>query len=151
MAGIEAIEAYLSGLLGNLAPGARSLLARLIARRLRDSQAKRIAAQQNPDGSAFAPRKPRLRKQKGALRRTMFAKMRQAKYLKAQSSADSAIVTFTGQVQRIANVHQFGLRDRVENRSGSPTVKYAARELLGITQDEQKMIGDMVLEHLAKS
>jgi phage virion morphogenesis protein len=67
----------------------------------------------NPDGTAFAPRKPQMRAQKGRLRRQMFTKLRQAKWLKTEVSPDSAAVQFVGQVERIAAVHQYGLRDKV--------------------------------------
>lgn len=148
MSGLEALEAHLSGLLSAIEPKSRSALARDIAKRLRASQAARIAAQQNPDGTPFAPRKPRLRKGKGVLRKTMFSKLRTAKYFKAQSSADSASLTFTNANQRLASVHQFGLRDRVERRG--PSAKYPARQLLGLTKDEVVLIGAMVLDHLSK-
>ena len=44
---------------------------------MRDSQQQRD--QLNPDGAAFAPRKPQMRAQKGRLRRQMFTMPRQAK------------------------------------------------------------------------
>lgn len=143
------LENFAGGLLERMAAGERRKLARRLAMQIRSSQGKRIAAQQNPDGSAYAPRKPsRLRQKKGAIRRQMFSKLRTAKWLKIQSSADAAVVAFAGRVQRIAQVHQYGLRDKVDQRGG-PTVTYAARQLLGLTATEIEAIGDAVIAHLA--
>jgi phage virion morphogenesis protein len=141
----DAIEARLSALIATLEPSERRAMAKDIARRLRESQARRIAAQQNPDGSAYEPRKPRLRKKKGAMRRTMFAKLRTAKYLKVEATPDSAAVTFADNVQRIARVHQYGLRDRV----GRLTVKYTERQLLGFTDSEVDLVERMVTAHIS--
>ncbi|WP_130835434.1 phage virion morphogenesis protein [[Erwinia] mediterraneensis] len=44
--------------------------------------------------------------------------------------ANSAEVAFTRDVQRIARVHHYGLRDRVSR--GGKDVRYAARPLLGV-------------------
>nr|WP_239168394.1 phage virion morphogenesis protein [Chromobacterium violaceum] len=65
---IARLDAELGALLQKMEPAARRGLARDIARQLRQSQQKRIAAQQNPDGSAFTPRKPQLRKARCAAR-----------------------------------------------------------------------------------
>lgn len=142
------LESFAAGLISRLQPAARRTLARELARQLRDSQSKRIAAQQNPDGSPYEPRKPRLRARKGRVRRAMFTKLRTARWMKAQSSPDAAVVSFVGQVQHMASVHQFGLRDRV-NRLGGPEVQYPARRLLGFTDADVESIADVVLRHLA--
>ena len=147
---IARLDAELGALLQKIEPAARRGLARDIARQLRQSQQKRIAAQQNPDGSAFAPRKPQLREKKGALRRQMFAKLRTAKWLKVEASATGAAVAFAAQVERIARVHQYGLRDRFSPRIARD-VEYPARELLGFCQDDIERVRDGVLLHLTKS
>lgn len=147
------LEAWCAGLLESLQPAQRRALAREMARRLRESQAKRIAAQLNPDGSAFEPRKTQARSKRGAIRRKMFTKMRTAKWMKTESSPDSAVVTFAAGVQAMAKVHQFGLRDRVSRRRDSgkgPEVTYPARQLLGISQHDVDMVGSLMLDHLAK-
>lgn len=127
---LVALEDWVEPLLAKLGPAKRRELARVIARDLRRSQAKRIAAQLNPDGSRYVPRKPQLRDRAGSIRRAMFGKIRQAKHLKASGSADEASVGFVGRVARIASVHQFGLTDRVE--AGGALHAYPARRLLGI-------------------
>ncbi len=143
---LNALEDWAGALLAKLQPTERRKLNQTLARELRRSQQQRIAAQQNPDGSAYAPRKPRknLRRQ-GRIK--MFAKLRQAKHLKLQSDADSIAVGFLGNSARIARVHQFGLNDRPERKG--PEIRYARRELLGFTEAELDMIRDRLLHHLA--
>lgn len=147
---LDQLEAHFSGLIHNLEAPTRRQLARTIAQRLRDSQSQRIGLQRNPDGTAYEPRKPqlRLRNKKGRLRRTMFAKLKQAKYLKASTSSSGAVVSFIGQVEAIARVHQYGLRDKV-NRRRNLEVQYAQRRLLGISKADEEMIRDLVIDHLA--
>lgn len=147
MSVIDPIEARFGALVASLAPAARAVLAKRIAKLVKGRQSTRIADQQNPDGSAFEPRKPQLRNQKKNLRAGMFAKLRTATYLKSSGNADGAIVSFSRDVQRIARVHQLGLRDKV-NRLGKEA-DYPKRELLGITTEEELAITHLVTEHLA--
>src|SRR5690606_1663008 len=118
------------------------------ARGLRRNQAQRIAQQQNPDGSAFEPRKPRLREKKGRIRRTaMFGKLRTAKFMRVKYNPDSAGVEFAARVQRIARVHQDGGSDRV-SRNG-PRVRYPQRQLLGFSREDLRLIQNLLVNHLA--
>ncbi|MFY9328498.1 MAG: phage virion morphogenesis protein [Georgfuchsia sp.] len=144
------LDAWCNGLIARLAPPARRALARELARRLRESQSARIAAQQNPDGSAYAPRKvqTKARLKRGAVRRKMFTKIRTAKWLKLEATPERAVIAFTGQVQRMAQVHQYGLRDRVSRRS-KLEVKYPERKLLGFTAADVDLVGELMLDHLA--
>jgi len=143
---LNALEDWAGALLTKLQPTERRKLNQTIARELRRSQQRRIAAQQNPDGSAYAPRKPRKGLRRGG-RIKMFAKLRQAKHLKLRSDADSIALGITGRAGRIARTHQYGLTDRPE-RNG-PEIRYARRELLGLTAAELDMIRDRLLHHLA--
>lgn len=52
------LEAWLGGLMAGFSPSQRAKATRAIASLVRARQAQRIAAQKNPDGSRFAPRKP---------------------------------------------------------------------------------------------
>ena len=56
---LEALETWAAVLLDRLEPGERSKLTRSIGQELRRSQQKRVIAQENPDGSKYAPRKNR--------------------------------------------------------------------------------------------
>lgn len=144
---LEALETWAAPLLERLEPGARKKLARDIARELRKRQAARIKRQENPNGSPFEPRKPQARAQSGSIRRNvMFAKIRQAKFLKGRGQGDSARVGFAGRVARIARVHQYGLRDSVE-RNG-PSYNYPERELIGYSDEDRAVIRDMILDRL---
>lgn len=146
---LEALEDWAGVLLARLEPGERSKLARTIGQELRRSQQKRVVAQQNPDGSKFAPRKQRsLRGKQGRIRRklAMFKKLRTASYLKVRGDSNAVTVGFTGRIARIARVHQYGLKDRAER--GAPDVRYDQREVLGFTQSDIDLIRDSLLTHL---
>lgn len=140
---------WLTPLISRIEPAQRGKLARSVAQQLRRNQQQRIVAQRNPDGSAFAPRKPReLRGKLGRIKRKakMFTKLRTVRYVKASGSASAATVSFAGRIARIARVHQYGLRDRAER--GAPYVQYAQRQLLGLTAAEREFVRDQVLQHL---
>lgn len=145
---LDQIDAFARGLLEGLSPARRRALASAIASRLRISQALRIASQRNPDGTAYAPRKPQKRIKKGRIRRTMFARMRLNRFLKAKATPTSASVEFTGRTERIARVHQFGLRDRV-NRIRNLTVQYPERQILGFSDADLRMIESLVIDTLS--
>jgi phage virion morphogenesis protein len=146
---LDALEDWAGALLTRLQPAERRRLTRAVATALRRNQQQRIAAQRNPDGSAYEPRKPQkdLRGKTGRVRRKMFTKLRTAKYLRTQADADSAGVAFVGRVGRLAGVHQRGETDEV--MKGGPKVRYPARQLLGFTEQDTEMIRDALLSHLA--
>ncbi len=147
MTDLAAVEQLASALLRSVAPPARRKILTAIARDIRRSQSDRIAAQKQPDGSAFAPRRPKPKK-KGKLRqRRMFSKIRLAKHLLAQANADEATIGFTGKASRVARIHQLGLDDAPA--PGMRKVRYARRVLLGFTHAELEGALDMVLEAVA--
>ena len=135
MAELQKVDDWLSALLANLEPAARSRMVRQLAQELRRTQQQNIRMQRNPDGSSYEPRKVPARSKKGRIKRQMFAKLRTTKYLKTAASADSANVQFEGKVQRIARVHHYGLRDRVSRKG--PEIRYAERKLLGLNGFEK--------------
>lgn len=155
MSELDALDTWAGSLLAQLSAQGRRAAMIDIARELRRSQQKRIASQKNPDGSAYAPRKPRLkpdgalRDKRGRIKRAaMFAKLRTAHFLKTEADSAGLAVGFDGRVSRVARVHQFGEIDRVAPRGVS--YKYPARALLGFTVDERELIRDMLLKHLTK-
>ncbi|WP_298667066.1 phage virion morphogenesis protein [uncultured Haemophilus sp.] len=151
MATVEEIQAKLTALINNLSPQARRQLARNIGQALRKNQQARIARQENPDGTAFEPRKPRKEfgKKKGRIKRkAMFAKLRTARYFKIQSNANEVTVGFNGSSATIANVHQYGLTGIVD-RTKNIKAQYAQRELLGFSQSDLDVIEDLILEQLS--
>lgn len=142
---LEALEDWAAGL---LEPASRNKLARSVGQALRRSQQQRIIAQQNPDGSKYAPRKQRsLRGKQGRVRRKvrMFQKLRTASFLKVQGDGNAISVGFTGRVARIARVHQYGLKDRAER--GAPETKYEQRGLLGFSELDYDLIRDSLLTY----
>ncbi|WP_447555694.1 phage virion morphogenesis protein [Vreelandella sp. EE22] len=143
---LQPLESWLTPLIDKLTPKDRRVLARNVARDLRVSNRERIKAQTNPDGTPFEPR-TELRGRRGQVRRkAMFTRLRTAKHLRIKTSADEAAVQFTGRVAKIARVHHYGLRDRVER--GGPMHQYARRELVGITATDRNRIANSVLHHL---
>ncbi|WP_077175212.1 phage virion morphogenesis protein [Yersinia proxima] len=147
---LKPFDDALAGLIASLTPKARKALAVTIAKRLRASQQQRIKRQQAPDGTPYAARKsqPSLRKPKGRIKREMFAKLRTARYMKASSSPDEAVVEFAGRVERMARVHHFGLRDRPNVHSKD--VQYDERPLLGFTLQDRELIENAVFACLTK-
>lgn len=148
---LQRLEDWVAPLLARLSAPERRALARTVARELRKSNAASMRDQQAPDGTAWTPRKNKLRDQRGAIRakakaQAMFVKMRAAKYLQARGTPDEAVVQFAGRADRIARVHHFGLRDRV--KSGGPEYDYPARPLLGITEEQLVRIRDLLLSGL---
>ena len=151
MATVEEVQAKLTALINNLSPQARRQLARNIGQALRKSQQDRIARQENPDGTAFEPRKPRKEfgKKKGRIKRkAMFAKLRTARYFKIQSNANEVSVGFNGSSAMIAKVHQYGLMSS-PSKTKDFKVLYAQRELLGFSQSDLDVIEDLVLAQLS--
>ncbi|HHX4815728.1 TPA: phage virion morphogenesis protein [Yersinia enterocolitica] len=146
---LKPFDDALAGLIANLSPKARKALAVTVAKRLRASQQQRIKRQQAPDGTPYATRKSQpLRKPKGRIKNEMFAKLRTARYIKANSSPDEAVVEFAGRVERIARVHHFGLRDRPNVHSKD--VLYDERPLLGFSQQDIAIVENAVMESLSK-
>jgi phage virion morphogenesis protein len=151
MSTVEEVQAKLTALINNLSPQARRQLARNIGQALRKNQQARIARQENPDGTAFEPRKPRKEfgKKKGRIKRkAMFAKLRTARYFKIQSNANEVSVGFNGSSSMIAKVHQYGLMSS-PSKTKDFKVRYAQRELLGFSQSDLDIIEDLVIEQLS--
>ncbi|HHQ4650252.1 TPA: phage virion morphogenesis protein [Aeromonas hydrophila] len=145
---LSLLTQWADGLLASMEPAARRQLAGEMARTLRASQAQRIRANLQPDGSPMAPRKPlkKLAKKRGAARRKMFQRLVSPRWLKATSTEHQALVEFVGSANRLATIHQYGLKDRIKGRE----IRYPARELLGITHQEVEQLEERLLAHLTK-
>jgi phage virion morphogenesis protein len=150
MSEFKPFEDKLTGLIASLSPAARRKMTAEIAKQLRVSQQQRIKRQQAPDGTPYAARKLQpVKGKKGRVKREMFTKLRTNRYMKAKGTNDAAVVEFTGRVQRMARVHQEGLRDK-PNRY-SEAVHYEARPLLGFNREDENVIEDIVVKILTKS
>lgn len=148
MAELHEVDAWLDALLAQLEPSARKRMLREVARDVRRIQQTNITAQRAPDGTAWEPRRATARTKPGRIRRKMFAKLKTTKYLKAQASADQAEIAFAPAVQKLARVHHYGLRDRV-NRRGT-MVKYSERPLLGVNNEVESSVRDTLLRWLTE-
>ena len=143
---LSRLENWVEPLLQQITPAARKRLAKKIGTQLRRSQQQRIKAQQNPDGTRYAPR--RAQQKSGAInRKAMFIKLKRAKYFKVKANADKLSVGFFGRVAIIAQVHQQGLRDKAHKNARS--IRYKKRELLGFTARDKDLILDGLLDHLS--
>lgn len=144
---LKPFDDQLAGLIAGLSASRRRQMAAEIAKRLRTSQQQRIKRQQAPDGTPYAARKRQpVRSKKGRVKREMFAKLRTHRYMKAKGTADEALVEFAGRVQRIARVHQEGLRDRPNRHSRD--VQYEARPLLGFGDVDRQIVEDVIISRL---
>lgn len=150
MSELQLVNDRLDALINSLSAPARKEMARSIGRKLRASQQQNIKRQQAPDGTPFKPRKAQpVRSKKGRIKREMFAKLRTAKYMKTQASPNEAVIEFAGNVQRMARVHHYGLRDR-PSRKGKE-VQYEARPLMGLSDDDYQIIEGIIISALAQS
>lgn len=145
---LQQLSDWLVPLISKLQPSQRLRLASEVAKEVRKVNQANMAAQQGPDGSAWEPRKNRMRDARGRLRQgKMFPKLRTARHLKAKGFQNEAVVQFVGRAARLAAIHHRGLRDRVS--PGGAEYKYPARELLGISDRTIEALRDMVLDHLS--
>jgi phage virion morphogenesis protein len=144
MSEFKPFDEKLNCLIAALSPVSRRKLAGEIAKELRKSQQQRIKLQKAPNGSPYQARKRQpLRAKTGRIKRAMFQKLRTSRYMKATGRENSAVVEFTGKVQRIAQIHQYGLKDR-PNTHGKE-VQYAERPLLGFSFEDEILIRDLVI------
>ncbi|HDR2514552.1 phage virion morphogenesis protein [Enterobacter ludwigii] len=147
MSDFKPFDDKLAGLLASLSPAGRRKLAGEIAKELRKSQQQRIKQQKAPDGSPYQARKRQpLRAKTGRVKRAMFQKLRTSRYMKATGRANSAVVEFTGKVQRIARVHQYGLKDRPNEHAKD--VQYEERQLLGFNPIDKIILEQIIFKHL---
>ncbi|EKS7201775.1 phage virion morphogenesis protein [Enterobacter ludwigii] len=149
MSDFKPFDDKLAGLLASLSPAGRRKLAGEIAKELRKSQQQRIKQQKAPDGSPYQARKRQpLRAKTGRIKRAMFQKLRASRYMKATGRENSAVVEFTGKVQRIARVHQYGLKDRPNTHAKD--VQYPERQLLGFSREVKQLVETLIIKHLTR-
>lgn len=149
MSDFKPFDDRLNGLIAALSPAARRKLAGEIAKELRKAQQQRIKQQKAPDGSPYQARKRQpLRSKTGRIKRAMFQKLRTSRYMKATGRENSAVVEFTGKVQRIARVHQYGLKDQPTPHAKE--VQYPERQLLGFDSVAIQLIEERILIALRK-
>ncbi|CAN5695550.1 phage virion morphogenesis protein [soil metagenome] len=89
----------------------------------------------------------KFRRQGRIRRNAMFRKLRNGRNLRSDASDIEAWIGFSGRAAEIAGVHQEGLMDRPAAKARP--VRYAKRQLLGLTPAERSRALDLLLEHLA--
>lgn len=154
LTGLVELERIASGLVAGLSGQEVRRLRRRFGQLIRQRQAARIAAQRNPDGSAYASRKNRgtgkARSKKGAIRRgAMFKRLRQREFLQMGIESEEIWVGFSGHASKIAGVHQDGDFDR-PNKNAMP-MRYPRRILLGLTDAERDALMDMLMAHIQQA
>ena len=77
----------------------------------------------------------------------MFAKLVKPAWFKATATANEATVEFTGSDNRLATIHHFGLRDKINGKE----LQYPERQLIGITDADIDRIEDSLLKSLTAS
>lgn len=147
---LHEIADWLNALLTQASPAQVRVINRRVGYELRRSQAQRIAAQRNPDGTAYVPRakSKNLRAKKGSVRkRAMFARLRTLRFFKVSATADDLAVAFRGRTGAIATRHQYG--DQHTSEKTGRAIVTPKRELLGLTDAEMEMLIDAYLRHLS--
>ncbi|MCS2172358.1 phage virion morphogenesis protein [Scandinavium sp. TWS1a] len=139
----------LAGLIAALSPANRRRMAADIAKTLRTRQQRRIKTQKAPDGTPYAARKRQpVRAKKGRVKREMFMKLRTNRFMKATGRDDVAVVEFTGKVQRMAKVHQYGLKDRPSLQAKE--TQYPKRILLGFTHEDIDIVSNTIINYISE-
>lgn len=154
---IAELEPFLAAYLNKLGPAQRKRVLRKVGEETRRINAKRIAANVDPDGAAMESRKPRkrMKDRKGRIKRMgkMFPKIRLARILKVHATEDEAEVGFkAGTDSRIGSVHQYGEVDSVGRTKGGQVVKtkYPARRLLGFGAEDIEIITRAAMDMLER-
>lgn len=146
---IEQVKTAFDSLLNNVSKPRRRLMYQQIGRELARSQRRRIKAQQNPDGTAYEPRKKPKKKVKSKVKAgKMFDKISQPKFMRLRYENEGVSLGYEGGNAVIARIHQEGLMGRVQ-KDWHLKVKYASRQLLGFTQDDLKMIESYVIRAIS--
>ncbi|HEX8583060.1 MAG TPA: phage virion morphogenesis protein [Allosphingosinicella sp.] len=87
-------------------------------------------------------------RRKGSIRRAaMFRRLRNGRFLRSGVTDREAWVGFSGRVAQIARIHQDGGRDRPSQ--GTREVRYARRQLIGLTDADRARILDSLLDHIS--
>lgn len=141
---IDQLQQQLAGL---LTPAKQTQLVRQIAKQQRRQIQKRITAQQNPDDSEWEPRKPRkLRSKQGRIRKKkkLLTGFRQIKHIKISTTSQAGKIGFTKRASQIARIHQQGKEVRLGKHG--PNYKYPVRQLVGISDEDITLIGELFTE-----
>lgn len=144
----QSLNEWLAPLVEKLGISQRKRLLHALKRYLLNTNQQRIKAQTNPDGSPFSPRRAAaqakgLRNKRGP----MFSKLRTTRHLRSSTNAQQTTVGFKGRNSYIARQHQEGITDT----SGKYPIQTLKRQLLGITENDEQNILDIVFTHISEN
>ncbi len=143
----DRLDDWLRSALAILEPRVRTTLFRKIGLELRRRNRARIA---NQVGANNTPWKPRKLDGRGRVRSTakMLQGFRDLRRMALNSDASGFSLGFGGFGARLAEVHHFGLVDSVQ--PGGPRVKYAARPLIDLPDDDVAYVRQALIDELTK-
>jgi phage virion morphogenesis protein len=122
---------WVRGIAETMSPAKRRQVARKIGIELRKANQSRTAAQSDADGNAFvAPLQ--------AKNNPMFREITAARYFQVKATDSQVAIGFGGNAGRIARIHQEGQLSEI--RPGSRKYPYPVRTLLGINDDDERLI-----------
>lgn len=137
------LESWVALTIARLQPAEQRKLLRKVGQDLRRVNRQRMAAQTDPDGTAWEPRKEYGRTRRGRPKQ-MMRKLRQAKRLRVEVSDSLIRIGWRGHDSYLASVHHFGLTQRLQ----FGLAHYPERPLLGITEGDEQMIRTSLLQHV---
>ena len=137
------LASWIQPSIDRLTPAEQRKLLRKIGQDLRRVNRERMAAQTDPDGTAWEPRKEYGRTRRGRPKQ-MMRKLRQAKRLRVEVGDSLIRIGWRGHDSYLASVHHFGLTQRLQ----FGMAHYPERPLLGITEGDAAMIQESLLRHL---
>lgn len=122
---------WVRGIAETMSPAKRRQVARKIGIELRKANQSRTAAQSDADGNAFiAPLQ--------AKNNPMFREITNARHFQVKPTDSQVAIGFGGNAGRIARIHQEGQLSEI--RPGSRKYPYPVRTLLGINDDDERLI-----------
>ncbi|RRO12064.1 phage virion morphogenesis protein [Pectobacterium aquaticum] len=74
----------------------------------------------------------------------MFRKLRTIRFLRTETSPNSAAVGFSGKAAQIARIHQFGEMDDISDSH----VRYPVRQLLGLTPSDLDWLAETITDFI---
>ncbi len=134
----------LSPLFKALSPESQTFAQKEIARYLRRSMVRRLRQQQDINNKSFTPR---IRRDEN---RKMLQGFARPNRLLTRYHSAGFEVGYAGGFGKRARIHNLGLHDRIMNRFGKMSdAKYAAREWVGVSEDDIAAINLILARHLS--
>lgn len=143
MSDFAALGTWLQPLLQQLSPQKQAQMMRRVAIELRKRNQQRTRSQVDTEGQPFVPRK-------SGDGQPMFRELTLARYFKTKATTNTAQVGFTGSASRTASVHNIGRTD-VVNKARGLRYAYPRRQLLGISEEDQAFVQEVILDYLSVS